>query len=51
MVRRNLCSQVQAVWYLFKPNARWSPKALVPFFWVVIHHMARNHNRKEVGMS
>src|SRR5215831_15796409 len=51
MARRNLCSIVQAVLYFFRPSTRCSPNALAPFFWVVTHHMARNHTGKEVRVS
>src|SRR5271167_4372620 len=48
MARRNLCSIVQAALYFFRPSTRCSPNALAPFFWVVTHHIARNHTA--IGM-
>src|ERR1700687_5132531 len=51
MARRNLCSHVQAVSYFFNPSTRCSPNALAPFFWVVTHHMARNHTGNGVRVS
>ena len=46
-----LCSHVQAVSYFFSPSTRCRPNALAPFFWVVTHHMARNHTGKGVRVS
>src|SRR5713226_2303888 len=36
---------------LFSPSTRCSPNALAPFFWVVTHHMARNHTGNGVRVS
>src|SRR5437899_8985168 len=51
MARRNLCSHVQAVSYFFSPSTRCRPNALAPYFWVVTHHMARNHTGSGVRVS
>src|SRR5437773_8117690 len=51
MARRNLCSIIQAALYFFSPSTRCSPSALAPFFWVVTHHIARNHTGKGMRVS
>ena len=51
LARRILCSHVQAVSYLLRPNTLCSPKALAPVFWVVTHHIARNHSGKGLRVS
>src|SRR5436309_7249002 len=51
MARRNLCSIIQAALYFFSPSTRCSPSALAPFFWVVTHHIARNHTGNGVRVS
>lgn len=51
MARRNLYNHVQAVSYFLRPRTRCSPNALVPFFSVVIHHIARNQTGNGVRVS
>jgi glycosyltransferase involved in cell wall biosynthesis len=41
-----LWSHVQTVSYRVNPSSLWSPRALIPFFSLVINHIARNHSRK-----
>ena len=40
MARRNRCNIVQAASFRLRPRTRCKPRALAPFFCVVIHHMA-----------
>src|SRR5207245_3499705 len=35
----------------FSPSTRCRPNALAPYFWVVTHHMARNHTGSGVRVS
>src|SRR5207245_7643585 len=51
IARRNLWSHVHAVSQLPSPNTCCSPRALVPVFWLVTHHIARNQVGKGVRVS
>lgn len=51
MALRSVCSQVQAVSSLPRPSTRCRPKALTPFFWLVMNHIASNHIRNGLQVS
>jgi len=48
---RRLCRQVQAVSELPRPSTRCKLKALTPFFWLGMNHIASTHIRTGLGVS
>lgn len=48
---RSLCSHVQAGSSRPKPSPRCSPMALMPFFWLMMNHIARNYVHNGVRVS
>lgn len=46
MARLSFCSHAQAVLWLPNPSNRCTPSALIPCFWFVTDHIARNQVRR-----